>query len=383
MKLTKTSYFLLPVVLLIGCRISHEHNNTNRQTTVFKVEATHDSSISVSDLVDSVHYVILETNEESLIGTLEKIVLYKEDVFIMDDKSSLLRFNNKGKFIGKIGSVGEGPGEFHKMTDFSIYDDRAWVFDRWRILVYTLDGKLLEVLDMRFTQASALAKDNIEVTSAGIYVFNAYIPGWSKIHNRFVYLLNHKGNKILKGFEISHNPDFEYNDMMSSGLPFGRKGEDILFHKFFNDTVYHLNANGIKQKYAYSFGKQSLTYKERILLKKENTHMYDIKDKVQGVYKSFLTDKSILTCMFFNTKHLWHYKNFETNEEKTFTRIIDDLHCGANFFHFFETDGKLVSYIPTYLLHANRSLDPASKLGQLKAKTNRDDNQILAICTFK
>ena len=68
-----------------------------------------------SQLIESHRYIPLETNEHSLFGDIEKIIIRNGKIFISDNfKSSVFIFNINGKFENKINNAGNGPYEYYR-----------------------------------------------------------------------------------------------------------------------------------------------------------------------------------------------------------------------------------------------------------------------------
>lgn len=87
---------------------------------------------SFGDLFTLKRTVHLETSKESLIGTVETLdYLPDRKMFLIFDQATtktIFLFDDKGKFLTKIGRKGKGPGE--------ITDPYAVAFDHNRIVVY-------------------------------------------------------------------------------------------------------------------------------------------------------------------------------------------------------------------------------------------------------
>ena len=86
----------------------------------------------LSEFLTDVKLIPLETTKASLIGSIDKAVIARERIYILDKKSQkLLLFNLTGKFTGQVGQMGKGPGEYVEIEDFLV----------------DADGKKLYILD--------------------------------------------------------------------------------------------------------------------------------------------------------------------------------------------------------------------------------------------
>ena len=75
----------------------------------------------LSPYIDTVKYVKLELTDESVIGAVDKVVIYEERIYILDTKtSSLFIFDMEGNYLHKIANIGQGPGDYTQLDFFDI-----------------------------------------------------------------------------------------------------------------------------------------------------------------------------------------------------------------------------------------------------------------------
>ena len=80
-----------------------------------------DNDYDFYQLIESINYVPLETNAESLLGHIDKIVTDDNFLFILDKQNELaMRFTKDGKYLGRIGKQGNNKGEYESIADLSI-----------------------------------------------------------------------------------------------------------------------------------------------------------------------------------------------------------------------------------------------------------------------
>ena len=107
----KYIYGLLSALfLLVSCKNDSPQNagrsilvNTN------KIDTT---SFFLDDKLNK--HIVLETTPESTIGTIDKLIVRENKIYIMDKEitKSLFVFSIEGKFLYKINRAGRGPGEY-------------------------------------------------------------------------------------------------------------------------------------------------------------------------------------------------------------------------------------------------------------------------------
>lgn len=103
------------------------------------IEAT--STIKLSTYFSSLEYIPLETNSEALLGRINKLYAYNDTLFILDKVGSkgLFMFDRKnGSFLGRVGAIGAGPGEYSNLGDFTIdiENKRLYLLDLDRQQIY-------------------------------------------------------------------------------------------------------------------------------------------------------------------------------------------------------------------------------------------------------
>jgi hypothetical protein len=109
-------------------------------------------TLRLSSLFKPAKTIILETNENCLIGGINAIQAFDDYLFVLDMQgaNSLFVFNREGKFIRKIGSIGKGPGEYSMVMDFTIDPDKREFYlldiNTNRIHQYTLEGVYLRTV---------------------------------------------------------------------------------------------------------------------------------------------------------------------------------------------------------------------------------------------
>jgi len=119
--------------------ISNAVGSKNLQTIdidILKPERT----INLSNIFRGVKTVVLETNKDVLIGNINSMQIYNDSIFILDSRSArgLFLFNKNGKFLRRIGNIGQGPGEYIEPSDFTL--------DKKHKFIYILDSRYQKIL---------------------------------------------------------------------------------------------------------------------------------------------------------------------------------------------------------------------------------------------
>ncbi len=195
----------------------------------------------------------LELNEKSTIGAVDKVVFVDSLVFVMDRfiASGVFVFNVKdGSFVRRIGDVGNGPGEYIELYDFSIDTKRQNIYvlcNRGKVLVYSLNGKYLDVKELPFPAT------NMEYSNDRFY---------------FVTESLDKDNLYITDMDLSildsHFPNSEYGENYRwSLLPFQQLKDGVLYRRFLDYHIYKINKDGeISALYGFDLGPEALSIED-------------------------------------------------------------------------------------------------------------------------
>lgn len=146
----RTIFLLLLVTGVISCakrgsNISSDDADVNLR---IDLNAVSESELKISNFVDSVEFIRLETTERCIVGQISKLFFLDRMVLAVDSKAGkLLFFDNQGKYRHAIDKRGKGPGEYTRIT-CALYDSvrqQIMVFDGMmrKLIFYRPDGTLI------------------------------------------------------------------------------------------------------------------------------------------------------------------------------------------------------------------------------------------------
>src|SRR5690606_23195528 len=93
--------------------------------TYIEVDLKNAKTFDVNEVANVIKYVPLETNDNTLIGSISKLYV-KNDLIIVFDReySNIFLFDQNGSFVRRIGEKGNGPSEYIKFNDIC-YDSAS------------------------------------------------------------------------------------------------------------------------------------------------------------------------------------------------------------------------------------------------------------------
>ena len=216
------------------------------------------SDFEISDLT----YVPLETTEQSLIGSIDKIV-YRNDKYYILDKTlnkSVYIFDKTGAFIYSINKSGEGPGEYLEMMDMDVDNNNN---------IYVADNGKMSII--KYINASP---DTYETISVGEHFFEfRHLNGtlfvlrdiFGKDGQKMNLAIFDSGDNSLKPLLSDIQKDINELDILRCSKHYLYHAEEgILYNERFTPDIYSVDKKGqLHKKYTIS----SANYAPRDVLK--------------------------------------------------------------------------------------------------------------------
>lgn len=146
--------YLIVFLLIISCGYEKKNQNEKEKRIVEEIDIRQlpvRNLFSFKRPIDNCRFVALETTDESLIGEIDKVSVEGNLIFIKDNNDKLLVFDIYGKFLNKIGRIGQSREELLSFVDFYVNKNNGYVgildIMRSRMVRYTLDGKYISSHD--------------------------------------------------------------------------------------------------------------------------------------------------------------------------------------------------------------------------------------------
>lgn len=139
-------------VIACGCT-STPHNATATSddydfVAIDETQSVGEKTIKLSDLAEGYEVVRFEDTDSALFRVWKPVISDNYILIIQGAQQPAMLFDRKGGFIGKVGSVGNGPGEYVLLYDAYIDEPRGAIFMTQmvdnRVLEYDLKGKYVK-----------------------------------------------------------------------------------------------------------------------------------------------------------------------------------------------------------------------------------------------
>ena len=227
--------------------------------------ATRCDSLIFSDFFKAPKVVLLETKPECVVQNIRSLEIYKEDIYILDDRANKLYvFDGNGKFKRTISSPGRGHGEYMKLADFSI--------DRTKDIIYLLDEATDEILkfsldDYKFLSSIKAVQDGyltycMQEIDGKIYLNRSSVLEKEKYELREIDERNGKQvGKFLKSDDYNNGWNFPLS--LEHSNFYSKNSQSPKYIGLFSNLIMNVTADGVSA--AYIVDSRKFVDKEEVL----------------------------------------------------------------------------------------------------------------------
>lgn len=258
-------FIILAFVMCISCGSYNTATMYADADTISIDGATKCDSLIFSDFFKAPKVVLLETKPECVVQNIRSLEIYKEDIYILDDRANKLYiFDGNGKFKRTISSPGRGHGEYMKLADFSI--------DRTKEIIYLLDEATDEILkfsldDYKFLSSIKAVQDGyltycMQEIGGKIYLNRSSVSEKEKYELREIDERNGKQvGKFLKSDDYNHGWNFPLS--LEHSNFYSKNSQSPKYIGLFSNLIMNVTADGVSA--AYIVDSRKFVDKEEVL----------------------------------------------------------------------------------------------------------------------
>ena len=141
------SILLLLIITLLGCSSNMKQEPISK-SGIPVINLSEDvstvPSLLLSESAEKLEIVSLEMTDQSMLGEIRRIQVTDHNIWIDHGREFYIyRFSRTGKFLNKIGSIGQGPGEYTTYSTFLVDEDKKEVYiiaNTNGVLAYDFEG---------------------------------------------------------------------------------------------------------------------------------------------------------------------------------------------------------------------------------------------------
>jgi hypothetical protein len=280
--------------------------------------------------------IILETNDEILLRTINNIAVYDDLILVLDRETAkgVFAFNREGKFIRRFGQIGQGPGEYISPYDFTIdYENK---------LIYILDDEMRKINsfglpDGSFIKSIKIQDDDIRSHYIQYYEGKLYADADSYIETHNDYMLReidlNTGKQIAcwlnnTAYNKGYNNRMGYNTFFIADNPFHTSSySGIKFVQLFMDTIVSIDKTGVSPFLSIK-SKSFMSYEDLSSLKEDTNSIIEASLNIDKIYKisNYIEGQDFIHFTYrqgFTQKTVIYDKTDKT--VNVFPIILDDL----------------------------------------------------------
>lgn len=258
-------FIILVFVMCISCGSYNTATMYADADTISIDGATRCDSLIFSDFFKSPKVVLLETKPECVVQNIRSLEIYKEDIYILDDRANKLYvFDGNGKFKRTISSPGRGHGEYMKLADFSI--------DRTKEIIYLLDEATDEILkfslnDYKFLSSIKAVQNGyltycMQEIGGKIYLNRSSVSEKEKYELREIDERNGKQmGKFLKSDDYNNGWNFPLS--LEHSNFYSKNSQSPKYIGLFSNLIMNVTADGVSA--AYIVDSRKFVDKEEVL----------------------------------------------------------------------------------------------------------------------
>jgi hypothetical protein len=252
--MSRKSILVLTIVLsslcLTNCKNQQPKQNDN--VKVIKVNPKLNQGALLSDFVEIIDIIPLETNPKGLVASVDQLRFHNGRFYMHQQFGArkALCFNANGKFLFQIGSEGKAEGEYVTIRSLNVnpWKNRLELYDinQDKILYYDFDANYIG-----YGKVGRKARHYTVLDSLHYAFFNdgeyEDLP-----YNLFI--------SPQDNFEVIH-PSIPFQgerDIMNNVNPFWEQEGSVLFAFSLNDTIYSVTSEGAKPMYVLDLGEERI-----------------------------------------------------------------------------------------------------------------------------
>ena len=368
--------------------VAHSVEMNGQKMTVCELDLLKDTiDLPLSYWVEDFQAVKLDGKDEALVGQGPICVT---DNYIMVGRANNVPcklFRKDGSFVGSVGSIGQGPGEYTMVYDMQIDEKAGHIYllpwNAKSIFVYDMNGKYMKDIPLnKKYEKQIVPKGKFKVDAEKNRVAMMLLP--------FDYLpvvawvQDMEGN-VIHEIPMNHlrvKPDFS-NEVVSSKAPADALDVSLCtFWELRKDTLYHLNMESgkLQPKFTLDFGQRKICI-----------HDYH---ELPNHYVGALTNPVQVGNNMYETKGEAFFMVDKTTNQGTFFRIGNDyldnepikympFHCSNGYYTQNIEPTVLIERIEKALANTTIDADKRKKLEDLLASIDEDDNNYIFIGKLK
>lgn len=215
----------------------------------------------MSEIVDAsdVQYIKLETTDNALLPLIGQMKMVGDQIFLTEPYvfKYVYQFDKRGKFINRIGKIGQGPGEYKMAVGFTVDDTSIYlpIIDANYMYVYDRNGNYERKIDgCLYTRCLENRNDKL-ILMRGTGCYNQDI---------FSFLIFDKNGELEYKHKPDINKDFINQDRWSlwyQSTPITQTKAHLLLFEAIDNYLYEVTDQMYQPRYKVDMGRYAMPMK--------------------------------------------------------------------------------------------------------------------------
>lgn len=370
---------LFSILLIFICSCSRDSSKPqNDEITVIDLLSKPKSSITnISDIASDVEYIPFQTIDNSLIRSIDKVVVIEDRIYVKNNVFDIMCFDNQGNFVHKLSQQGRGPGEYLYIYDFDISSDNTIlaILSGSEILIFNNTG-----FDFVFQKSIYLRRPapiKLDMVYGTSNIFLSVAP-WYGTEPSLSILISIDGDTLCfkpncYKYEYKYEPGGRMYVSTNESIQYTLNSK-VCFKEEFSDTIF-----SVGNELSFFTPRLILDTKGKIFPAKargDQEYARSLKGKCYYIADVSETSRYVIYDYHFNDlrfKELYDKVKNEKYELALENALKDDLSGGPNLDIDFVRNGKIYSLVDAFTL---KNYVSSREFFETKAKNPREKEKL-------
>ena len=228
-------------ILLIACLSSCSEKRKSSELLMINLDEISYEPMDISAVADSVIYIQFD-NSFILPGFVS--LYWADSCFFANTREGVLKYDTRGRFLYKIGDIGDGPKEYPRYSYRCIMDKSneviyIYVYSEQKLLSYSFTGKFIKSVQVELPDDIKIYLPSFAYMQGDLIYFyydnNMGKPGkrpyyWLSIKKDGTFVESYKGYK-----EIVEKYAGIYGVFYAA-----MNDSTVVYYDLFEDSIYHV-----------------------------------------------------------------------------------------------------------------------------------------------
>lgn len=345
------------------------------------------SNFYLSDIADSISYIVLKTPLNVIVGNIIKIEFSSNNLIIVDQTLTVFVFDKVGRFVSHFNHKGRGNGEYRNISGIAIDSQNQLLAiasdDDEKVFFYNNDGTFLK--EVKFDT------DPVAISFLGDSLFLVKLSPYFPINESEVLssvVINETGEIVQKHiYNVKEKSGSSIAIRFYGSIENSKYGKTIF--EPFNDTIYLLTKAGIRIPFlitAFDEYKATREAYEGVQFFQKFGSQYFSQPTIHTFNDYTLISFAFNSLTYYGLFDLRSHSAILLEKNKIISGLKNDLDLGPPFIYpTIIYENNIIDILQPSKLLNDKSLKPNenSKLDLVMRDLHENENPIIRIIKTK